>query len=488
MSDDDLMVSSSGVGGAARVATEAIAAEASVLGAAAYRIDDWRERLRVTMLGLEASGIRDATEYGTDSFGIPLAHARDGLDRLLAELADLRTSLTEAAARYGDTEARISAMGDLGARVAAYTAGLAWPLWLPGAIIGRHLFAGWRTFDRRGADAAFARVLRDPMVLRALHSAGGSVDEFFAGLRGVPLPIALMVGAKRGAPENARALLDAAALAGLLGSSYLREGPVTVRQAPTPQSALPPAGRASAVAGRPTPPPAGVGELARRVPSPDEVGDPQIAVERYEVDGRPRWIVYIGGTVDFTIDPGEQALDGTNDLASVAESSRFDPSALIPVDSAAASRAVRDALLAAGADPADPVLPIGFSAGGITAAGLVEDPEWHTVAGVSLGAPVSQVDVGATPFLEVAHSDDLVPTVGGGTAADDRIRVSARGVFDETEFDRPAAAHDLKLYQATAARVDGLDDPKVQEFEQLVQEFTGGARGVRTEWVASRDE
>ena len=48
-------------------------------------------------------------------------------------------------------------------------------------------------------------------------------------------------------------------------------------------------------------------------------------------------------------------------------------------------------------------------------------------------------------------------------------------------------AHELARYRATAALVDGSDEARLASFRSLVGDVTGGAAGLRSDWVATRD-
>ncbi|WP_394553653.1 hypothetical protein ACDF64_04540 [Agromyces sp. MMS24-JH15] len=468
---DDLVITS---GGGTRVASDDLLVEAVRLGAIAGSAADWAARAGVigrglALVGLEAEpGAWNGLEpdRALTRAGYFLDHAADRADRL-------RRDLVEAAERYGETEARIARLWDLGARLGATifmptVLGIAAPV--VAAMTGVAVLGPVVGVDT--ADLA-RRVLADPTTLRFVRAAGGAVDELVLTSLGVPAPLALLIGNRMRAPENASVILLGAAAAGLVGSTTLVEGPVAVRRADT------------APAHRRTPPPAGVGEVSRRIPVAEE-GTPQIVVERYGEGDDARFIAYIGGTVTFEREPTTQPMDLTNAVAGVEEASTLPVDALLPESTAAGERAALAALEAAGATADSPVIVVGHSAGGTIAAALAAGDEVNVVAGYSFGGPVGPFDTGDTPFLSVEHADDLVPTLGGAAQEEPagRVRVTRSAVGDPA--DAPIPAHALRAYRETGALIDASDAPEVEQFTRILTEFTGEDPGVRTEWRVER--
>lgn len=466
------------VGGGSRVAVDELFAEAAVLGALELAADEWSERARRIRTDLVQSGVVDAPGGGSSDAAFSLAHARSLLAGVAREATQLRSSLIASAERYGETERAVTAMWDLGVRALAANAGLlallAGPLLLaPGLQAGMFL-------QRAAAAGAWnpkatgRKLLSDPAFIRIVRAAGGAVDEFALGLSGVPAPLALLFGAGLRAPENATLLLGAAGGLGLLGSSALVDGPVSVR-------------RDAAVGAAGVRAPTSVSEVTRRIPAP-AAGGPQIRVERYGPGAAPRWVVYVSGTLAPTPVAGTEPLDLTSDVHALAEGSRLEGLRSSGADSGAADRAVRRALAEAGARPGDPVLPVGYSAGGIVAANLARDPAMNVVGAVNLGGPVSSMAFGDLPVLSIEHDDDLVPALGGmGHPSPGLVTVRRAAMAgDPSAGAEWLPAHELVRYRTTAELADRAKTPEVQAFGALIREFTGDADGVRSDWVAAR--
>lgn len=467
------------VGGGSRVAVDELFAEAAALGALEGAAADWAERAWALRRDLVQSGVADAPGGRASGAEFSLAHARSLLDGVVHEAQHLRSALITSAERYGETERAVAGMWDLGVRFLAANAGLlalvAGPLLLGP---GLHAAAFLQRAAASGAwnpKATGRKLLSDPAFIRVVRSAGGAVDELALGLSGVPAPLALLLGSGMRSPENATLLLGAAGGLGLLGSRVLVDGPVSVR-------------RDAAVGVADVRPPASLGEVARRVPTPTAAGQPQIRIERYGPDSAPRWVVYVSGTLAPTAVAGEEPLDLTSDVHALADGSRLDGSRLSGAASGAADRAVRQALAEAGARPGDPILPVGYSAGGIVAASLVRDPDFNVVGAVNLGGPVSGTSLGDVPVLSIEHDDDLVPALGGvGHPSPGLVTVRREALAGGADAGADwLPAHDIARYRATAELADRSQAPELAAFGELIRNVTGAAPGERSDWIATR--
>ena len=188
-------------------------------------------------------------------------------------------------------------------------------------------------------------MLSDPDFVRLVRATVDHVDETVAAAAHVPL--AGLLGLPVRAPESASVVLGLAGALGALGVAggrVLVDGPVRVtrldratlpardvgtadarRRVRLPRrigGAVPPGHPAEAAArlGDVVEPPAGIGDLADRVPRGDT--EAQVRIERYGTADDPRWIVYVGGTVDFGLTAGEQPADMTSNLHGIADDSR----------------------------------------------------------------------------------------------------------------------------------------------------------------------
>ncbi|MDR5699346.1 alpha/beta fold hydrolase [Agromyces aerolatus] len=472
---DELTVS---VGGGTRVAVDELFAEAAALGALEGACLDWADRAEAIRNGLQCSGVADAPGAAA-SWGRArgLSQAGSIFSQAARETGAMRESLVVSAERYGQAERTVTAMWEAGVRYAGANAGLFALVALP-FLIGPGLAAG-RALAQAAANGAWSpkatarTLLSDPRFVRLVRAAGGSVDELLLGLRGVPAPIAMLIGAGLGAPENASLLLGAAGGLGFFGSRVLVDRAVTVGRAPVP-------------GGDRVPPPASVGDLARRVPSPD-AGGAQVRVERYGSQAASRWVVYIGGTMDFLPVAGDEPFDLTSDLHAVADGSRLDGFRVSGAEAGAAERAVRQALAEAGARPGDPILPVGHSAGGMITAALARDPELDVVAAVNLGGPVANMDLGDVRVLSIEHVDDLVPALGGPPHPSPGLTTVTREALPGAATGEDLLpAHALSRYRETAELVDRSKAPELAGFGDLIRDFAGEDPGTRSDWRATR--
>ena len=495
--DDSLIISG---GGSTAVATDELFADAARLGAAETTIADWRERARVIGLGLADLELDEpAAKWDLDAPGFGFGRARTHLWEAEGRARDLRVSLVESAERYGATERMVESVWQLGGRVGAWWLGVTAPLWIPPVLgaaagVGVASSLGWST----PLDAFIAEhpdLLSNPAFVRLVRNTADSADEFVGGALHAPVGFST-VGRYVGAPESASSLLGVAALVGAVtGSRILVDAPVKVERArPLPDrrpdqsmGAPDPSRAAQSIEGR-VPAPSGLGELADRIPTTDQ--GTQIRVERYGDAGDSRWLVYVGGTVDFGLSAGAQTNDMTSNLHGIADDAALDSLRLVGADSSATERAVRRALTEAGARPGDPILPIGHSGGGIVAAGLAGDPELNVVAAVSLGGPVASAPLAeGVPLLSIEHEEDIVPATGGwGHPSPDRLTVTRSVLEAGADYGSAVPAHELLRYRETAALLDEAEDPRIVAFRERLAEFTGGTEGELSSWVATREE
>jgi hypothetical protein len=473
-------------GGSTAVAVDELFVDAARLGTAESLVADWIARLGVIRRGLDGFGlVEPAVSWDTASPIWVLGSAETSLDRARERAGRLRSSLLAAAERYGATERMVDGLWQLGAALAAPWLGIG--LLSPGLLAGGLFatagqWAGSKAWQASGLGPTpletwvtdHRRLLSDPAFVRLVRLAADHADEFFAGAMHAPIPapIASAIGAAMGAPENASALLGAAGLLGLAGSRVLVDGPVRVDRTAT----------------RTIDPPAGVGDLADRVPS-GGADAAQIRIERYGDIGDRRWIVYVGGTVEFGLTAGEQTHDMTSNMHGIADDSELDALRLAGADSGAGERAVREAMRQAGVQPGDPLLAVGYSGGGVIAAQLAADPGLNAVGAVTLGAPVATAPTReGVGVLSIEHEEDLVPATGGaGHPSDERVTVSRSVLAADRRYESLVPAHELTRYRETAALVDGSEEARLTGFRELVGEVTGGAGGTRSDWVATRD-
>jgi len=232
-------------------------------------------------------------------------------------------------------------------------------------------------------------------------------------------------------------------------------------------SLLPPGWQASEVAltqgsVRSVEAPVGLADRVRRIPE----GPATIRVERFGGDDGVTE-VYIAGTRDFAFGSTSEPFDMESNLA------------LTGGVAAASLVAVEAAMRSAGVRPGDKVVFTGHSQGGLIAARLAESGRYDTQGLVMVGAPGGTAPVrGDYPAVALAHSDDVVPHLGG-----------ARGRSREVRIERPSgqppgnpvAAHSLTGYVATASAADS--SPAAEMWGGLPK---AAGRGRSVDYTATR--
>jgi surfactin synthase thioesterase subunit len=166
-----------------------------------------------------------------------------------------------------------------------------------------------------------------------------------------------------------------------------------------------------------------------------------IRIERYAEDGGlVNTEVFIAGTSDWGVGYTENPFDLESNMALVAGLS-------------SASRvAVEMALQRAGVVPGDRVTFVGHSQGGVIAARLAESGRYTTTGLITVGAPIGGTPVeGDYPAVSIAHSDDLVPGLGGVSQPTRSLGVERHsGAAPGNVSD----AHSLERYAQTAREID----------------------------------
>jgi hypothetical protein len=318
------------------------------------------------------------------------------------------------------------------------------------------------------------QLVNNPATAAAVRLLFSSSDDVIAGFFGVPVAATAAAGDEGlglyGIREAAGIVLGIAAglggIAGLRGRPAGASGPLIETPVTT-----------SRVSAQPVSAPSSLRELADRMPVTDANGA-QIRVERYEgADGEPSFIVYLGGTVDLGAVPTGEAFDMTSNVESMS------------AGDGASYRAALEAMRDAGVRPGDPVFEVGYSQGGLLAVQVEQSGELNVQGVVTLGSPVGQFETTA-PTLSVAHSEDIVPALGGlDTAVGDERVFVGRTLFDDAPMptDDAFPAHNLNAYRETAGLADSSSDPRVRRFLEQAQPFLGGTeQGTAFEYRAER--
>ncbi|MFI2105665.1 hypothetical protein ACH436_20390 [Isoptericola sp. NPDC019693] len=212
-----------------------------------------------------------------------------------------------------------------------------------------------------------------------------------------------------------------------------------------------------------------------------------LAVEEVvHADGSTSWTVLIPGTQRFL--SAANPFDAATDLSLMAH------------ETADVSVAVEQALDAAGAAPDEPVLLVGHSLGGISAAALAASPGFrarHPVGGVvTAGAPTATFDLPAgVPVLHVENEESLVENVDGrslreGPATVDRVTVGRRLQDSSDPADVAAAgsialAHAMPTHLRTLAAAERTGNVRVTGVTARLDQLLGGTR-ARTRFFTAR--
>ena len=292
-------------------------------------------------------------------------------------------------------------------------------------------------------------MLTDPKVVQLVRLTVMSADDFGGGLLRLPPGLVHGLGDEGlgvvGLATSSSVVVGIASLRGALAESA-----VSVTQSGPPVSVA----RAENYSDR-----------AARVPQ----GTAQVRIDRYsQADGPDRFEVYIGGTRDFSVEPGAEPWDMTSNMNAVAGRE------------AGSYRAVTAAMAGAGITSSSPVMFTGYSQGGLIAAELAASGDFDTRGLLTLGAPAAQVEVPpSVPWVALEHTDDIVPAVGGTWASADPVLVR-RQLFDgrPVPSDVMFPAHQLAGYRETAVLVDASHETRVVSALAAFDSFGDGTTSV----------
>lgn len=208
--------------------------------------------------------------------------------------------------------------------------------------------------------------------------------------------------------------------------------------------------------------------------------------------GQASWVVLVPGMQTVGPEPSDNAFGPAAVLAAAAGTG------------SGTTRAVVDALVAAGARPGEPVLLAGHSLGGMVAAQIAADPAVRArvtpTAVLTVGAPVGSADVpDDVDVLSVEHAEDLVVALDGEPNPDEaHVTTARREVLDPDHGDSdvrarfgddPGAAHDVDAYVRTTRLLEAAGEPSVDAWTAQASPFWDGPdRAVEaTDWTLTRD-
>ncbi|WP_445996407.1 hypothetical protein ACUWEX_12170 [Okibacterium fritillariae] len=183
------------------------------------------------------------------------------------------------------------------------------------------------------------------------------------------------------------------------------------------------------------------------------------------------WTVQIPSTQGSFIDP--MAASHPNDVVADVVAMSGAQTAL--------GRAVTAAMTEAGIGANDPVMMVGFSLGGITAAQLVSDPDFpFTVTQIlTAGAPIASFNIPETvSVLSLELTQDAVPKLDGRSNPSrstwSTLEGDAPRLQGETAAPGIAGAHNTLRYAAFARQLVAADDATVGTFTASAAPFLTG--------------
>jgi len=213
-------------------------------------------------------------------------------------------------------------------------------------------------------------------------------------------------------------------------------------------------------------PPQSLADRLGRIPQADQ---PPIRIERYEThDGVGLTEVFIAGTRHLGVGNTSEAFDMGSNIA------------LIAGVTAASLVAVELAMKNAGVTSTDKVTFVGHSQGGLIATRLAESGRYQTAGLLTVGAPVGVAPVrGNYPAVHIVHSDDVVPSLAGHTAATRAVRIERHS---GAPVGGAIEAHSLAAYIQTADVADS--SPAAHRFGSLPQ----GTGSTTAQFFSARRE
>lgn len=486
--DDQLIVAG---GGSTAVAVDELFVEVARLARLAGAAREWAGQLAAIRASLDDPRLTGwAPAVGvpmldSSSIGSALGGAAFAMERCARESDRLSGELMTSAERYGQAERDAQRRWHwlVGTMMWGVGTAAAPVVGLAGAAAALVALTTWIGGEPGRGRIDWQAVLSRPEFVALVRAAADSADELLAGLARIPAPLALQLGAESGAPQGAALLVAvAAAIAGIGpggrdprgGAIFVERGVSVERRDPQPTDA----------SSHRTAAPTGAGDLAERLPRPHD-DDAHVRIERYGEGDEARYIAYIAGTVTFDVHAGSEAFDMTSNLHGIADDGSSD------VPPAGMERAVRAALIEAGAHATSPLLVVGYSGGGIAAADLAAASDLNVVGVLTLGSPTASAPPSAgVPVLALEHAEDLVPATGGaGSPSPDRVVVT-RSALDGSPLpaDGGLPAHALHRYQHTAQLADASEEARLVEFRQVVAGFAEGEAAEVSLWRARRSD
>lgn len=160
-------------------------------------------------------------------------------------------------------------------------------------------------------------------------------------------------------------------------------------------------------------------------------------------------------------------LPGTDDFVSETEIRNMGSNLnLIAGDDTAYAEAIRDAMVAAGVDPSDPVMLVGHSQGGMQAAALAGDPDfgYNVTHVVTAGAPVATSDIpDHVQVMSLENTGDVVPLLDGEQNPASANHTTVQADAHSGSFGaKDGQNHSLSTYESIASSADASSDASIQ--------------------------
>jgi hypothetical protein len=449
---DELTISG---GSSTAVATDELFASAQSLGDLAAEAAALRVRLPtidgyVTLDQLEAA----AAPTGAARAEQDIDAARSKLAQLEGDARGLHWVLTTAAERYGYIEQVVDRLGQELAGGAGWLIGRFLPVVGGIALPGLVGVVGGIAVAALVNPAAFRQLMKrnnwlltNPTTATLVRNAAMSMDDVILGAVGAP--------AYLGQASGPGVAFTAYTLLRLGVGSLVTETPVRLIS-----STSLPAPAAAAI---------GFSERLGRVPDPEANGGAQVVVERYSTPGEPdRFEVFVAGTVTFSPFAQTEPWDMTSNIANAAG------------EGSGSYEAVVEAMRLAGVAPDSPMQFTGYSQGGAIVGRLAASGDYNTQGVLTFGAPIGQMQLPHDiPVVLVAHTDDIVPPLGGPIVSRHAVIVE-REAFGGREIptDYAVPAHHYEYYQETAQLMDEAKSDQLRGSIEQLDAFSAGATSV----------
>jgi hypothetical protein len=200
----------------------------------------------------------------------------------------------------------------------------------------------------------------------------------------------------------------------------------------------------------------------RQLRSPQGAVPGEIGVQRLAgPDGIERFVVQLPGTESWALTPGSTDRDLSTNLHTMAG------------DSTVYMRGIEAAMAQAGIPPGAPVMLVGHSLGGMTAAALAADPafrqRFNVTQVVTAGAPIGRFEVPAgVQVLAVENRNDLVPALDG---ADNPDRANVTTLTFGGNKGTMGENHSLRDAYAAAAADLPAGDPSYAAWRESARGF-----------------